>query len=253
MALKNFLFLALGLVIVVLTIIFVLPPSEKNALPNTSTTSTREASTSQREATDFQALVVKGAVDVVLQQDTLPGVQLEVKGMGTEKVKTYVKEGTLTIEVPSSSFSFFSGEQGSVTAYVSYTTLQRLEASGASSIEIKKLLKSPSLAMKLSGACELKGNIKTNRLILELSGASTSKLGGIATYQRLEASGASDLAHKELKSQTIEVDLSGASDATLWAEKSIEGEASGASDISVRGNPRRRSVETSGSSDIDYD
>jgi len=107
----------------------------------------------------------------------------------------------------------------------------------------------PRFEAQVSGASRLDGHVTADRLALELSGASRADLGGSARELVLELSGASEAGLDGLAAQVASVDLSGASRAVVLVQSEVRGEASGASELVVRGGAVTK-VGTSGASSV---
>jgi hypothetical protein len=87
-------------------------------------------------------------------------------------------------------------------------------------------------------------------LDLEASGGSDVLLKGTAKIVKMEASGGSDLDTYEMKAEKCLVNVSGGSDAKVFATKELNVNASGGSDVSYKGNPASVNSDVSGSSDL---
>ena len=107
---------------------------------------------------------------------------------------------------------------------------------------------SPRLAIHASGASEVEGGANVGELSLKLSGASGAKLTGVATRATVDASGASDADLAGLRSEAASVELSGASSGAVTAERSLDYDLSGASNLVYFGNPTIGRGDTSGAS-----
>jgi hypothetical protein len=166
-----------------------------------------------------------------------------------DNIITEVQNGVLMISYNYDHFRLGSGDKR-LRAYISFKTLESLDASGACGINITGTLSAGSLLLKLSGACNIKGPVKIEDLTLNLSGASTVKISGTAENLNLTASGASDVKNYDFVTQNCVAKLSGASDVRITVNNSISGSASGASTLHYEGNPEKRDVVTSGASSI---
>ena len=119
-----------------------------------------------------------------------------------------------------------------IVGTVSMPTLEGLDASGASKVELT--------------------DIETDELTIDLSGASkvVSSGGRIGTLT-LDTSGASKIDFSETPTTNAKVDLSGASKVEVWMDGGrLEGEASGASKVSYSGDVSFLVVDTSGASKV---
>jgi len=203
-----------------------------------------------RNVTTFSGIKVSGGINVYLSQGD--SYSLAVSAGETryrDNIITEVKNGILVISYNNDHFRLGSGDK-KLRAYISFKTLESMEASGACDLIITGTLNANSMMIKLSGACDIKGPVIINDLNLNLSGASTVTISGTAQNLNLTASGASDVKNYDLVTQNCVAKLSGASDVRITVNNSISGSASGASTLHYEGNPDKRDVVTSGASSI---
>lgn len=123
------------------------------------------------------------------------------------------------------------------------------ELSGASQMEISRM-KAGDITLELSGASKASGSIVIADGTFDLSGASSIELEGSANDVYIDASGASRASLSDFSVVNAEVDLSGASQATINASGQLAVDLSGASRLNYTGNPRLESVNVSGGSSI---
>ncbi len=93
-------------------------------------------------------------------------------------------------------------------------------------------------------------NVDSDKLKVDCSGASEIKLKGRAKKLIAEVSGASYLNSASLKADYVDIDVSGASNACVFAGKVLKAEASGASSIKYKGKPDKVEKDVSGVSSI---
>ena len=105
-------------------------------------------------------------------------------------------------------------------------------------------------ALELSGASRLTGSMEVDDIGFEVSGASRLTLRGGGGQMRLDASGASQVDLSAFVVDDADVDISGASQATVNVRGRLDAEASGASQLRYLGNPSMGRIETSGASSI---
>jgi hypothetical protein len=130
-------------------------------------------------------------------------------------------------------------------------SLAAIDLAGASQAALTGFGRSsvPRFEARVSGASRLEGDVAADRVTLELSGASRADLGGLTRELVLEASGASHAGLDDLAAQVASVELSGASHANVLVQNEVHGEASGASELLVRGGAVTN-VATSGASSV---
>ncbi|MEO9145263.1 MAG: head GIN domain-containing protein [Ginsengibacter sp.] len=202
-----------------------------------------------RNVGTFSGIKVSGGIDVYLSQSDDYALAVSASDdRFRDEIKTEINNGILTISYGGSSLWYNSNRK--LRAYVSFKTLESLEASGASDFIISGNFKSDDVKIRLSGACDMKGLVNIENLQLSLSGASTVKISGTVQNIKIEASGASDLKNYDLVVDNCVANLSGASDVKITVNKSLSARASGASSLYYKGNPDRRDISSSGASNI---
>lgn len=197
----------------------------------------------------FSGIKVSGGIDVYLSQSDNYALAVSASDEKyRDDIKTEIINGVLNISYDGGKFKFNSDRQ--LRAYVSFKTIESLEASGASNFIINGSLKSNSIRVKLSGACDIKGIVNIDNLELNMSGASTVKISGAVRNIKIDASGASDMKNYDLVADNCIANISGASDIRITVNTSLSAKASGASTLYYKGNPERRNISSSGASSI---
>ena len=121
---------------------------------------------------------------------------------------------------------------------------------------VKTEVRSATLVISLDGSVSTLGG---GRLVsvtvdsleaIEVSGAVELKGSGEANTYDLAVSGASDVDLRDLLANEVIIQIDGASEVSIWASQSVTGDVSGASDVTVHGDPGNVNVETSGVSDL---
>lgn len=128
--------------------------------------------------------------------------------------------------------------------------LEEIEASGAVKVSLNDF-KQDNMNIELSGASNLQAtNLTIQYLELDIDGASEATLSGSGTDFNADLDGASKLNGSNFLVKAAVIDASGASRARVNASKNLKVSASGASNVSYLGNPNVDS-DRSGISDID--
>ena len=197
----------------------------------------------------YHGIEVSGGINLYLSQGEEEAVVVSASNLKwREHIRTEVVDGILKISLDQHRWS-----RGGVKikAYVSFTTLDRLTASGASDIFVDGVITGDRLAIDLSGASDFKGAIKVKELRLEQSGASDSHVTGVVSeLAEIHSSGASDVKGYDLTIQTCSVHASGASDIRVTVNKELSADLSGASSVFYKGAAVIKDVRSSGSSTV---
>lgn len=136
-------------------------------------------------------------------------------------------------------------------ATVRMPALTAISLSHAAAARVGNFRGAGPLDLVLSGASELRGNIEAETCSFLASGASRVTLGGSAGRVTIEGSGASKLDLEKMVVASADIELSGASRASINVTSAIESVmASGASRLRYLGDPRLGHIETSGASRV---
>lgn len=197
-----------------------------------------------RQIESFNSIHASGMFEIHLQQGSSYALKVVADENLHELIETEVRNNTLHI---SSRENISKAKE--LDLYISLAELNRLDLSGAVSVESKGAINANSLSIESSGAAEIEMELNSNELKLNLSGASEVELRGRSERVAVDASGASEIKLYDLACRTMTLDLSGASEVRANVSEELNIDASGASDIRYRGNPRIRK-NTSGASSV---
>jgi hypothetical protein len=201
-----------------------------------------------RTVPEFKGVRAEGIVEVELVMGTC-GVAVTAQPKVLPHVTTEVQNGILIVSTQK--MDELDGDDDDITVRICVSKINHLEASGV--VEIRSdTLTVDSLEIVASGATDVRIPVKGNYLNVELSGASELRLSGKVNMLNAEISGASELKAYHLSTSNATVVTSGASEAKLNVSTTLNGTASGASDISYYGNPTNPTLSASGTSSIEH-
>ena len=200
-----------------------------------------------RDVADFKRIDISGNFEITI--DSLPNQQLVLNACKDfmPKITTEVRGETLFISYP----NYIRRMRNSVKISLSTEILEKITARGAADIKSISTITSENFHLNLRGASDADLDVEIeNEFRIELSGASDVKLRGKSQTLNIRASGASDIKAQNLKAEHVHINLSGASSARVHANESVNVDASGASDITIFGNPEQVHKNTRGSSSV---
>jgi hypothetical protein len=204
---------------------------------------TREVDT----AGGFDRIQVASGFQVDVTMGGHDAVTVELDDNLADRLDAGVSAGTLRLGLRGGG----GISDATLRARVTVRRLGRIGASGAAAVRVAGELPGPTLEVELSGASTLDGAVRLEQAELGASGASEVRLTGSAGTVSATASGASDLAIDRLQARRAAVELSGASQARVWATESLSATASGASQLRFKGSPRFERRSASGGSSIE--
>jgi len=210
-----------------------------------------DANAQVRNVGSFHSIKVSHAIDLVLSQSDEEALAVSAsKDEYRDRIKTTVDNGVLKIWYDEEDRWYRNRGNKKLKAYVSFKTLNRLNASGASDVTVTGSINSSKLVLEFSGASDFRGAVQVQTLDMNLSGASDAVISGSAANTKVDASGASQLKAFDLKVDVCNAEASGASDISITINKELNANASGASSIQYRGEGVVRNLKTGGASSI---
>jgi hypothetical protein len=108
------------------------------------------------------------------------------------------------------------------------------------------------VVFEVSGASGVSGNLTAQKIKAGVSGASNLDVSGSAEIVVLDVSGASKVDMTDFVADDADVEVSGASKATLNVRETLDAELSGASSLYFYGNPEVGDLDVSGASTIKH-
>lgn len=198
-----------------------------------------------RSVNGIRDLDVSGAFTVVLSQGASEGVWIETDENLMDHIQVEVLGGTLKIYTVNN-----LSPSNRISVHVSFIQMDEIDVSGAVKLTAENELQLNRIRIGSSGASEVELGIYVSQVSVDISGASKVRLHGSADRLSVDCSGASKLYASELQCDSVDLDVSGASYAEVWAENSLAAEASGASKIKYKGNVSNIRQNTSGASEV---
>lgn len=199
----------------------------------------------ERTISSFSKLDIGGAFKVYLYQGDQEKVVVEADDKEIKEIVTEVVGNELRIYTKPGWGPRFH----EMSVYVTFRNLDYIDLSGAVEVAADKPLNFSELKMDISGAAEVNLEFKAEKYVAEFSGASEIHFRGSCKSGDLELSGASEFDAEGMEFQDLNIEVSGASEAKVFATGNLYIDASGASSIRYKGNPKV-SVDESGASSI---
>ena len=196
----------------------------------------------------FTRLVITGNFDVLLTQSDDYSLKLELDENLMDIIRITEEGNTLRIE---SKVAIVSAHEKNI--YLTYKDLEKLELNGAVRLNTDTTMKVESLGILASGAVRLDMTIEARRLRFDLAGASDCDVSGKVKELETQISGAGDFDAFDLVAEEVEIDLSGAGSARVYATEALDVSLSGAGSVRYRGDPEvHKHISGIGSLKRDY-
>ena len=190
--------------------------------------------TESRTAGQFNSIDVSSSIDVYVKQDSVASIKIEADENLMEYIQVIDDGGVLRIH-PDEGYNLRPSK--SIKVYVSSPAYKSFEASGACNIYSEnKITSSDIIDIDLSGSCDAKLELNAPNVNADLSGACNIELKGETKEFKVGGSGSTGIKSMELLAENVDVDISGAGEADVYASVKLNVEVSGAGSVKYKGN-----------------
>ncbi len=181
---------------------------------------------------NFTRLVIAGNFHVFLESSDKPYLRMEMDDNLYDIVKVNEEGSTLRIDTR---LTILQAREKNL--YIGIKDLEKMELSGAIKMVSDSVLRLGSLDILVTGAARLDFEIEAKSLKVDLSGASECDFRGKVDELRVQLSGAGDIDALDLIAGNVEIDMSGAGGARVYAKDKLDVSISGVGSVRYRGEP----------------
>ena len=203
-----------------------------------------------RQISGFHGITVSSGIDLQLTQKNVEEVFVEANSDDLDKIITKVENGILKIYVKDKSWSGLNWNSKSRKVFVSFKTLDLVEASAGSDVSSQSVLKLDKLNLQVSSGSDVKLELDANELSVDTSSGSDVALTGKAVSFHAAASSGSDIDAEQLVSKKCNANVSSGSDIKVNVTDELDADASSGSDIVYSGNPKMKNIRESSGGDV---
>lgn len=196
-----------------------------------------------RPVTDFDKIQTSGSVSVFYTDSDSLSLTVKAKANELDNIETKVVNSTLVI---SSKGNF----REPVSVYVKNNKLSHIESSGATDFTTTNALRGDEISFSISGSAEVHATVNAKKVKAVLSGASDLALYGTTDYFDVETAGASTVRSYSLVSKDANVVTSGATEVKVYATERIKANATGASEIKIKGDAKDVNADATSAASI---
>jgi hypothetical protein len=190
--------------------------------------------TVSNNAQGYTGVDVSGAIDVYVRNDASSSVKVTTDENLQEYINIREDGGKLRISVRG---NYNLKPTSGIKVYVAGPDLRNFSASGACDLYTEGVIKSnESIAISLSGASDADMNVNAPRISGDLSGAGSLTLKGETRDLELDGSGSSSFKCLDLLAENVDVDITGAGDAKVFASAKLDVSVTGSGSVKYRGN-----------------
>jgi hypothetical protein len=189
--------------------------------------------TEPRTVGSFNGIDASGSVNVHLQQSSDASVKIEADENLLPYIETSVSGSTLKVKTRD---GFNLDATKGIVVYVSGPVFREASVSGSGDIIGDNVITgTEALSMDISGSGNIKMEVALPKTEVEISGSGSAELRGSSKEFKASISGSGSIHCFELITDNTTLDLSGASDAQVYASKRLKVEVSGSGDVQYKG------------------
>ena len=203
-----------------------------------------------RQITGFHGVSVSSGIDLYLTQKNVEEVFVEADSDDLDKIITKVEDGILKIYIKDKSWWGLGWNNRPRKVFVSFITLDKIQASAGSDVSASTRLKLDKLDLDASSGSDVKLEIEANEVRVGTSSGSDITLKGKATYIHADASSGSDLDAGELETKKCSASVSSGSDIKVNVTEELDADASSGGDVVYTGNPKTKNINKSSGGDV---
>lgn len=194
--------------------------------------------TKKFKVANFKSIDLGSAFEVHIHKGNVYSVAVTGKEKDIDELEVRSSSGKLTISYESSWNWGWNNNRSKLVVNITLPRLESGEFTGACKVDLQGFTDEEEMRLLFSGASKgTAEGLRADKLRIELSGASDFRLSGQSDYLKVDASGASNLKALEFLSRNVDVEASGASNASVHVQKSLKVDASGASHVKYKGSP----------------
>ncbi len=162
-----------------------------------------------------------------------------------ERFKTEVKDGVLRIYYDNKGIGWTGKERRNLRAYVSFKTLEKLEASGGASVKIPVGISVGNLVMKFSSGSSFDGRVAATDIAIEQSSGSHINLTGKADRVSVEAGSGAHFRGFDFSAELGSARASSGAKISFTIEKELSARASSGAQVRYKGAAMLKDINVS--------
>jgi len=186
----------------------------------------------ERSVTPFHSIDVSGYFEVEIKQGEKEAVVVEADENLTEHIITKVKGDVLEIYSDKN-----IRKSKALRVYITFVTLKSIDMSGAVQLNSTERVRFDDFSLDASGASETHLDMTARHVGIDLSGGSKITMEGECVELSIDASGASNIYAYDLLANKVDISMSGAGEAGVYAKEKLNATVSGAGKVVYKGKP----------------
>lgn len=200
-----------------------------------------------RSLPEFNSIDVSGGIKLIMEKGNKHEAEVEVENAKLEHLITEVKNGELRVYFKKNLLKWNNKQ---ATINLTFTEVEALDASSGCYINCNSVIESNDFDLDVSSGCKVIFDLDVSILDADLSSGSSVTVSGKAQKLVLDASSGVSFGGGDLECDNVTIDASSGSSIKVWANNSLNVEASSGTTVKYKGNPTDVSIDDDISSTI---
>jgi VCBS repeat-containing protein len=188
----------------------------------------------ERETGDFTSVKLEGNYHVRLENSETSSVEINAGEELKELILVDIKNGVLTVKTLEKR-SFDNRKQAELI--IKAPTIEYIKIEESAIIVSEQPFRFDELSIESAGALKMDIELIGNQFVGEMAGATDLKLRGKVTQVKLNIPGAGNVSAFDLHTDEMDLSLSGAGKAEVFADKRLNVDVAGACIVTYKGSP----------------
>jgi Putative auto-transporter adhesin, head GIN domain len=195
---------------------------------------------------NFTGISVSSGIQLYLTQGNEESIAVSASDQKhLDRLITEVVNGTLKIYYENKGITWKSGGKANLKAYVSFKTLEKLNISAGSDVNVNGSIKADKLDMTVSSGAVFTGAINAKELVTEVNSGAMMKITGNADKFTIVASSGADFKGYDFAVDFCDAAVSSGGAVHITINKELTAKASSGGDIHYKGSGLIRDIQTS--------
>ncbi len=198
-----------------------------------------------RELSPFNGVKISQAIEAELVKGNRNHIEITASGINTADVETKVQNRKLEVKLAKGNLG-----SNSVKVVITYTDLDRVEASSSAKVFVKDMIESKEVFISALTSSYVETKVNASKLTLETSTNGKIFIEGKARDLDLKAFTKGEINGDKLEVDRAEVKTNTAAESLITVKESIKGTAATAAKVLYNGDPAMVDVKTNTGGDI---
>ncbi len=184
----------------------------------------------------FSAISLSDGIELYLTSGTEESLAVSFSDEKyEERFKTEVVANVLKIYYDNNGVNYSDNKRRKLKAYVSFKTLEKLTASGGSSVKLPVAITVGNIEMKFTSGAEFDGEVKGKDLSIDQNSGSVIKMSGNSSSIKIDVSSGAIFKGYELKTDYCTAKASSGAEVRISVDKELNARANSGGGIHYKG------------------